>query len=934
MKKGFFLLTLLLIAGMSSQLIAQEKEAIKLDPQVRYGKLDNGLTYYIRANAVPENRAEFYIVNNVGAILETDAQDGLAHFCEHMAFNGTKNFPDKGVLNFLETNGVKFGHNVNAFTSLDVTAYNLSNVPLRREGIVDSSLLILHDWAACVSYDAEEIDKERGVIHEEWRTRRSPNMRMQQVINPVLYEGSKYAKRDVIGKLDVIDNCDYETMRSFYRDWYRPELQALIIIGDFDTEKMEQKVKKLFSSIPEGNVNKERKYFPVPNHKETKVAIASDKEAQNTMVRLYYKNDIVPKDQKDLAYYNKQVNSALFSIMINNRLRELTQKENPPFIYGYSGYSNLVRTKDAYMSLAMAPNGKAIDALEAILTENQRIKKHGFTPSELERAKAEIISQTKKEFNDREKQKNSYYVWQYFDHYLQNEPAPGIEFEYEYLQKYLPSIKVNQINKLAALWIKNENVVATITAPEQEGVSLPTEQDVLNTINKVRSNDIAAYKDAVSGKALVANLPAAGKIINTQGDNAYQTESWTLSNGAKVIVKPTNFKEDQILFSAFSAGGYSLVATEDLPSVQMATSILANSGLGQFNAIELSKQLAGKNIRVSPYIGQFSEGLQGEATPEDLETLLQLTHLYFTAPKFTETGYKAYMSRIGAYLENKASNPQAIFGDTLSMTLNDYHPRVFPFNQDMLEKVDFNKLAPLYKKRFANAGDFTFVFTGNIDKEKVKPLIEKYIASLNGTKEHESWKDNQVRPPQKNVSKELIQTMETPKSTVCVTYHGQMPYNFENKLMLETISHILDLRYTKRIREDEGGAYGVAVNENANDFPVDAFQLLTYFDCAPERADMLKAIIHEEIRRIAEEGPSDVDLTKAKEHFLKSRQENLKENRFWQSAIKNREMHGQDMIMLDNFENAVNNINKESVQKMARELFSHAKQIEVVMKPE
>ncbi len=933
MKKGLILGTFLLLSSIFTFADGEGKK-VQLDPKVRHGKLDNGLTYYIRANAMPENRAEFYIVNNVGAILETDAQDGLAHFCEHMAFNGTKNFPGKGVLNFLETNGVKFGHNVNAFTSLDVTAYNLSNVPLRRSSIVDSCLLVLHDWANYVSFEEDEIDKERGVIHEEWRTRRSPNMRMQQVIRPVLYEGSKYAKRDVIGKLDVIDNCSYETLRSFYRDWYRPELQALIIVGDFDATEMEAKVKKVFAKLPVDKNAKERKYFPVPDHKETKVAIASDKEAQNSMVRVYYKHDVVPKEQKDLTYYNRQMDEALFSLMLNNRLQELTQKENPPFIYGYSGYNNMVTTKDAYMSLAMAPNGKILEALEALLNENQRVKKYGFTASELKRAKEEIISKTKKQYNERNTQKNTHYVWQYFSHFLQNEPAPGIEFEYAYVQKYLPKVQVNQINKLASEWIREENVVATVTGPEIEEIPMPTEEQVLSVFEKCRTAKLEAYEDNVSDAPLVTALPPAGSIVKENQNDDFNSTEWELSNGAKVIIKSTDFKEDQILFNAFSTGGYSLTPTEDLPSIQMATSVLSNSGLGEFEAMELRKKLSGKNVRVYPYIAQYNEGLRGESTPEDFETMLQLTHMHFTAPRFEEKAFNAYMSRMKAYLENKSSDPNAIFRDSVTMIMSDYHPRVFPFSTDMLEKVQYNKLDELYAQRFANAGDFTFVFAGNISPEEAKPMLEKYLGSLPGNNNKEQWKDNQIRSPKGKIARKLVQPMETPKSTVFVNYNGAMPYNFENALALRAISHILDLRYTERIREDEGGTYGVGINERATDFPIDEFQLMASFTCDPERVDMLKAIIHEEIKKLMAEGPSSEDLTKAKEYFIKSRQEDLKENRFWLNAIRDKELHKKDMLALENYEEEVQKLSTKAIQKKAQELFGKANQIEVVMSPE
>jgi zinc protease len=545
-----------------------------LDPSLRYGKLDNGMTYYIKQNMIPEKRAVFYIIHNVGAILENDKEDGLAHFSEHMAFNGTKNYPKKGVLNFLEEIGVKFGHNVNAFTATDVTAYNLSNVPVTREGIIDSSLLILHDWSSYVSFENEEIDAERGVIHEEWRTRRTANFRTNKALAPILYKGSKYAKRDVIGKLDVIDNCKYETMRGFYKKWYRPDLQAIVIVGDINPEEIEAKVTELFSDIPQKQNAPARPVFEIPNNNEPLVGIATDKESQNTRIALYYKHDIVPAENKNLSYVYDKTMHQLYNNMINKRLSELTQKENPPFIYAYSQYGSMVRSKDSYLSIVGAKNSDIPAGINAIVTENERVKRHGFTTTEFERTKTELLRNLEKQYKDREKQKNSSYVWKCFSHFLTNEPFTGIEYKYFFVKDQLPNIKLSEINTLAKKWITDKNMVVTVTGPEKDGINIPTKEEILNIISKVKQSDIKPYIDKVSKEPLMAKIPTAGKVISENKNNKIETTEWELSNGLKVIIKETNFKEDEILFSGFSFGGSSVLPVEDIPSAMMTGTIM------------------------------------------------------------------------------------------------------------------------------------------------------------------------------------------------------------------------------------------------------------------------------------------------------------------------------------------------------------------------
>ncbi|MBE9467835.1 MAG: insulinase family protein [Bacteroidetes bacterium] len=933
MKKNnlLFYLTILMVFSASSVLAQANK--MPVDPNVVVGKLDNGLTYYLRHNELPKERADFYIVHNVGAILENDAQNGLAHFCEHMAFNGTKNYPKKGILNFLEKIGVKFGHNVNAFTGTDVTCYNLSDVPVIREGITDSALLILHDWSHFVSFEAEEIDAERGVIHEEWRTRRTADFRMSRKNSPILFKGSKYAERDVIGTLDVIDNCTYETMRSFYREWYRPDLQAIMVVGDFDVKKMEEKVKKLFADIPTAKNAGDRPVFDLPDNKEPLVAIATDPEAVNIDLRIYYKHNIVQPENKNLDYYRLSVLHEIYNNMINSRLGEKAQQENPPFIFAYSFYGNIVRSKDAYISIVRAKNDTPENAFTSILTENERVRKHGFTSTELERTKSDILRDAEKRFKDRTKQKNSKYIWDYFENFLTNEPAPGIEFEYDYLKKVLPVITIDEINALARKWITDENMVITVTGPEKEGLKIPTKEEVLSIVEKVKNTDIQAYIDKVTDKPLVAKVPKGSKLTNEVKNADYGTVEYTLENGVKVVFKKTDFKEDEILMKAFSKGGNSLFPSEYVASAKLLNDVVNMSGIGDISNIELQKLLSGKVVNASPFVSTMQEGFNGHSSPQDFETMMQLVYLYFTNPRSDKVAFSSYLSRLKAYFQNMSADPTSNFRDSVMFVMDDHNARSKPFNVELLNDVDFNKIEEIYKDRFADASDFTFVFVGNIDIEMVKPLVETYLGSLPNINRKENWKDNNVRPPKGAVKQKILFKMEVPKTSVFVNFNGPFKYNLKNRLYLETINHILELRYTETIREKEGGSYGVGVWASTSEFPYENFNLNIQFDCDPEKTEILTKIVYDEINKLKEEGPSEIDVNKAKEHFLKTRQEQLKDNKFWLRTIAHKYYHNEDVISGQKYEETVKALNAKSVKKFAKKVLNNKQNIEIIMHP-
>lgn len=911
----------------------EKGEEVPVDSKVKKGKLENGLTYYIRHNEVPENRAEFYLFVNAGAVLEEPEQNGLAHFCEHMAFNGTKNFPDKGVLNYMESIGVKFGHNVNAFTSHDMTVYNLAQVPVTNEPVIDSTLLVLHDWSNYVSFEKDEIDKERGVIHEEWRTRRSPQFRMRLETSKALYKGSKYAKHDVIGKLDIIDNCDYETLRSFYDDWYRPDLQAIAVVGDVDASQIENKVKELFGSIESPENPKERYEEDIPGNEEPLIAIASDPEASSSQVRIAYKHDAIR--EKDLAYFKNTYKHQLYNMMMNDRLSELTQKEDAPFVNGYTYYGSLVRSKDAYQSIAIAKNNQLDNALEALLIENNRVKQYGFTQSELIRNKTELLSRLEKQYKNRDKKKSSRYIWSYLNNFMEDEPIPGIEYEFELAKKELPQIKLEEINKLADNWVTDKNMVVTISAIEKEGVEIPGEKEMRDIINQVEDKEIAAYEDETNKNPLISDLIVPGTVKETSKNDQLGTTEFKLDNGMRVVMKPTDFKENEILMKAYSLGGNSLNSDNgNYPAGRLYSTVMRFNGLGDFGMTELKKKMAGKSVSVNPFLNDLREGLNGNCEPEDFETMLKLAHLYFKPAREDESSFNAIMNRYKAMLSNKSADPRYVFNDSIQYIMAGHSPLKEPFSVEFLNKVNYDDILEIHNDRFVNPEPFTFFFVGNLNSGEVKPLIEKYLGSIKTTDTEESWKNLGVESPKGHYKTVIESEMEVPKASVFINFNGPIEYNYTNRMKMRAIDHILELRYTETIREEQGGSYGVGVRHSVEEFPENLFNVSINFDCAPEKAQKLMGIVYEEVESLYKDGPTKKDLNKAKEYFLKSREENLRENSYWLSSLDHNYFHNENILVEDNYEEVVKALTVKDIKQAATQYFDEANTIEILMRPE
>lgn len=906
---------------------------LPMDPNVRTGKLENGLTYYVRHNEEPKDRASFYIVQNVGAILEDDSQNGLAHFLEHMAFNGTKHFPGKGVLNYLEKYGIAFGRNINAYTSTDETVYNLSNVPTTNENLLDSTLLVLHDWSNYLSLEGEEIDSERGVIHEEWRTRRSGGMRVYLEKNKLIYQGSKYAKRDVIGDLDVIDNFDHQLIRDFYHDWYRTDLQAIIVVGDIDAAKMEMKIKELFAHIPAVENPEERVYFDVPDNKEPIVGVITDPEASRISFEIYYKHKATPFAEKNLNYYRKLLIENLYSSVMGDRYNELLQKGNAPFVIGYAAYYNKVRKMDVFQNGVTLKEDNILGGIEVLLQETERARRFGLVASELERAKTAMLSQMERAYKERNKQNNDRLVSGYQQNYLSNEPVPGIEFEFEAMKQLFPGISVEEVNAVSKEWITDENVVITLSAPEKEGLQLPTKEQLLAVVAKVKQMELKAYEDKVINEPLLSEQPKAGKVVKESNLKDLEATEWILSNGATIVVKKTDFKENEIRLQAFSKGGNSLYGVKDLPSAEMLGGFISNFGLGKFDQISLQKLLTGKEVKVSPYLGELSEGLNGNSSVKDFETLLQLVHMYFEQPRFDQEAFTALKGRYMAYVANMGADVNKAFGDSVSMISTNHHPRTILFNTDMINKLDFETMKRIYQDRFVDASDFTFVFVGNIDAEQAKPMIEAYLGSIKDIDREDNWKDNGVDYPEKDTYNHFDREMETPKTTIEIDFHGDIEYSKENSVLMDVVGKLLDKRYLEIIREKEGGSYGVRVGASVNKFPREEYKLVIRFDTDPAKAEKVKGIVYNEIQALFNEGVKEDDLHETKENLIKVRQENLRKNGYWLNAINHHYVYNESMLNLENYEKMINSITKEKVEKFAKKYFAAPAKIEVVMSP-
>lgn len=930
MKRLTFLFLSLLMCVIG---YAQE---LPVDAEVRYGKLDNGLTYYIRHNDQPENRADFYIAQKVGSMQEEDSQAGLAHFLEHMAFNGTKNYPGrKTMLDYLEKNGAKFGVNVNAYTSFDETVYNLSDIPVTREGIIDSCLLILHDWSGFISLENEEIDKERSIIKEEWRTRSGAQIRIWDKQLPVIFKGSKYADRMPIGKMEVVENFPYDVLKDYYHKWYRPDLQGIIVVGDIDVDQVENKIKTLFADIPKPVNPAERIYYPVPDNEEPIVSVVTDPEASNTIVTLYMKHDKLPAGvaKKTMQEYFLTIVKGLATQMLSERFAEIAQTPESPFVgaYIYDGSFFVSKTKDAWTSLAMAKEGQIENTLAALFRENERIKRAGFTTAEVERAKTNLLKSLENSYNNRNTQHNRTYVQEYVRSFTDDEPIPGIEYEYNMVQQFAPMITADVINQIIEQFITEKNMIITVTGPEKAGLTYPTEADLLKVLKDVEQENIEGYKEEIIATSLIETLPAKGSIVKEEKDARFDATVWTLSNGMKVILKKTDFKDDQIGMSAIAYGGSSLVEDKDIYNAQLAAMVPSVGGLGNFSAIDLKKVLTGKTAHVNPSISNYTQGLSGSSSTKDQETMMQLIYLTLTSPRKDVSAYEATLNGIKEQLKNQKANPRSAFSDSITQAIYMGNVRSKGMELADADHLNYDRMIEIYKQCFANPGSFVITFVGTVDEATMRPLVEQYLASLPAGNKNATYRELNIPKRTGEYKNIFTQKMETPKASVFNYLRSSVERNQKNTMTLSALKQVLDIVYVRTVREEEGGTYGVGTAALIQRIPDGETIMQIAFDTDPAKADRLNAVVYRELKDIAANGPQEADLQKVKEYMAKKYQEDQKVNGYWNNVLNAYYFYNEDINT--DYMSILNTITGEDVKALANKLLSSGNVIEVIMNP-
>ncbi|MBQ4822702.1 insulinase family protein [Aquimarina sp. MMG016] len=904
---------------------------IPVDPNVKVGKLDNGLTYYIRNNGKPEDKVELRLVVNAGSILEDESQLGLAHFMEHMNFNGTKNFKKNDLIDYLQSIGVKFGADLNAYTSFDQTVYILP-IPSDDPEKLEKGFQILEDWAHNAELTEEAIDGERGVVLEEYRLGQGAQQRMLQKYLPLIAYNSKYSERLPIGTKEVLENFKYEDVRRFYKDWYRPDLMSVIAVGDLDVATLEKKIKDHFTGLKMPENPKKREYFDTPNHKETLVAVVSDKEAPNSVVRLIYKDREMSQPMKTIADYRGNLIEGLFAQMMNNRLNELRNKPNPPFIFAGSSHSGtFARKREAYQSFALTSETGQLDALKAILQENKRVQQYGFKNGEFDRAKKDVIASIEKLFKDKDKRESSRIIGEYINNYLEEEAIPGLEWEYEQTVSQLPTIKLEEVNSLIKNFLHDDNRAVVMTGPEKEELKQVTKEEVLKLLKEVETSKIEDYEDEKVRENLIEKMPTPGKIVDTKKNEEFDYTVLELSNGAKVTYKKTDFKNDEVLFTAYSYGGSSLYSDEDYHQTVFANNSISQTGLGGLSLNDMNKMMSGKIVNVRPFIGGISEGFSGSSTPKDLETLFQQVYLYYTGVNKDKEAWKSDMDKQKGFLANILANPQNYFSIEFGKFQNQGNPRYSGFpTPEKLDAANYELAYQKYKERFAGAGGFNFYFVGNIDEAKLKEYAEKYIASLPDTGKDETYKVFNYRPLSGSHEK-IIYKGADPKSTVNIIWRGETKYDKKEDLALAATGEILTIKLIEKLREEEGGVYGVGARGNINKLPYGSYSFSIGFPCGPENVKKLTEAALAELKKIINEGPTDKDLAKIKEARLLDYKEKSKQNKFWLDNLKNTDYNQQSMENSKSYTTMVNNISKEEIQEVAKKYLDKGHILGVLM---
>ena len=934
--KKLILLTVAAFAAVSA--VAQMNQPIPVDPEVRTGKLENGMTYYIRHNEKPKGQADFYILHDVGAIQENDSQQGLAHFLEHMAFNGTKNLPGKQLTDYLETVGVKFGANLNAGTSWDYTVYNISDVPTSRQGIIDSALLILHDWSHFIALEPSEIDSERGVIMEELRTRDGASWRSSMKMLQALGKGTQYEHRNLIGYLDGLKSFQHKELEAFYNQWYRPDYQAVIVVGDIDVDAVEAQIKTLMADIPApAAAASQKETIVVPDNEEPIVSIFTDPEMQGTRVQVFIKRPALPKQMGNTMLAEAtNVIQAFITTMENARLQEIAAQPDAPFLgagMGTGDVIGIIPTLDATLFVAMTQDGKLARGFETLYTEIEKVRRYGFTQGEFERAQENLMRQAERSYTNRNDRRNSEFVETYLSNFRKNHPMPDAETEWKLDSMLIKMLNVDAVNAFAQQTITPTNQVIVVNAPEKEGLVAPTAEEILAIRDKVAASEITAYEDNVVKEPLIAEgtVLKGSPVKKTTEDKQLGTTEWTLANGAKIVVKPTTYKADEVRMNAQAKGGLSLLTDAEFYMGEMMPAVNSMSGVGKFQATELKKQLSGKSASVQPSVENYASAMNGVCSPKDIETMLQLLYLNFTQPRFDRTDYDNLIKMLRTQLENAKSNPDFLMEEKQIDVVYGNNPRRQMISTEIVDKFDFDQLPAIYAKLYPGVNGFVFTFVGNVDLETLKPLVEKYIGSIPAAKKPLTYVDDKVSPVKGEVTEEFTAPMQQPKVSVYYYFSGQMPYTLKDKVALTFLTQALNSRYLISIREEKGGTYGVRVSGSTAYIPRETYDMTISFDTNEEMADELREIVMKEIQEIAENGPKTEDIEKTREFMLKNWKNSLEQNGGWMNYIQAK--YGSGLDYIGGYEQAVRSLTNADVQAFAKKLFADGNLVKVIMRP-
>ena len=934
MKKQFLSLLLLLLAPAS--LFAQ---TVEQDASIRQGKLKNGLTYYIRHNAKEAGLADFYIAQRVGSILEEPRQRGLAHFLEHMAFNGTKHFPGKGkqlgIVPWCETIGVKFGTNLNAYTSVDQTVYHIGSAPIKHEGIIDSCLLVLNDWSQFINLEPKEIDKERGVIHEEWRNRRTgmAMQRMMENVMPKIYKGSKYEDCLPIGNMDIVDNFPYQDLRDYYQKWYRPDLQAIVVVGDFDVDMMERKIQKLFGKIKAHKNPAERIYYPVNDNDKMIVAIEKDKEQPIILGHLYMKSETTPDSEKNSVKYQREdYINGLITYMLNGRLSEKKQVANPPFMSATvkNGAFFVSRTKDAFSLSISCKQDNVLGGVSVAVGEVERARQHGFTQSELERAKKLYLNAAERQLKMEKDYKNSHYVSQCVNNFLEGEPILTPTYNLQLVKLFDGEVSLDEVNSQVGEIITDKNQVFIMYGPDKDGFVVPSESEIESSVLAAQQKRYDAYQEEQVPATLMAALPAPGKIVSEKPYGKFGMTEIVLSNGMKVYVKSTDYQADQITMSMRGEGGTSVYGDEDIPNFAFLSGSITEAGVGDFTATRLRKALAGKSLKLAPSITSEGQRITGISSVKDLETMLQLTHLYFTAPRKDSMAFEGMMNRNLSLLKNRNASSKVVYNDSLSATLYDHNVRMAPVTVEIAKKADYNRIFEIYRERFSDASNFKTVFIGKVDMAQLRPLLCQYLATLPST--HKAEKSNKANVPQivkKNEVVKFVHKQETPLANVSVFYTANVPFSPKNDLVLDMLTRVLQIAYTDSVREEKGGTYGVGVSFNLEKEDNPNALLRISYKSDPKRYEELNPVIYKQLLNIADHGPVASSMDKVKKYLKKQYGQMAITNDYWSYVIWHQ--LDDDADFDKDYCKMVDNLTASDVQKMAKELLKQNHRVEVTM---